>query len=199
MAVFPGEDARLDLKRRLPAGSRSTRPEKWHLTLAFLGEVPEERTGDAAHVLSSVPRPGPITLRLAGGGRFGSVLWAGLAGDVAALAAFREDVGSALAAAGFPIDGRPFRPHLTVSYRYDRRIVEALTDYAGPSWPVDEFTLVRSAGGEYHRLQGWPIGPRATDSGLPTTDSGPRATDSGPRATDTGPRATDSGSPAADG
>ncbi|MEV4419847.1 RNA 2',3'-cyclic phosphodiesterase [Patulibacter sp. NPDC049589] len=157
VAVFPTEDARFDLQRRLPAGSRPTRPEKWHVTLAFLGEVPDERTADVAHALSTVPPPGPITLRLAGGGRFGSVLWAGLAGDLEVLAAFRARIGSALASAGFPIDGRPFRPHLTVSYRFDPGIQQALTDYAGPSWPVTELALVRSAAGEYHRLQGWPV------------------------------------------
>ncbi|WP_328464594.1 RNA 2',3'-cyclic phosphodiesterase [Actinoplanes sp. NBC_00393] len=150
MAVFPSEDARLDLQRRLPSGSRHTRPEKWHVTVAFLGEI--TGTDEVAHTLQSVPPPEPFTLRLAGGGRFGSVLWVGLAGDVEALASLRADIGSA----GIPIDDRPFRPHLTVSYRFDRRIVEALHDYAGPSWPVTEFSLVQSAAGKYHCLQSWP-------------------------------------------
>jgi 2'-5' RNA ligase len=158
VAVFPAEDARLHLKRHLPAVGRLTRPEKWHITLAFLGEVPDEGTDHAAGVLDDVPLPGPITLRLAGGGRFGTVLWAGLAGDVEPLEAFREDVRSALVGAGFAVDGRPFRPHLTVSYRFDRGVQQALAGYAGPSWPVTEFALVQSTAGEYHRLRAWPAG-----------------------------------------
>ncbi|MFC7529530.1 RNA 2',3'-cyclic phosphodiesterase [Actinoplanes sp. GCM10030250] len=159
IAVFPNEDARLDLKRQLPAHSRPTRPEKWHITLAFLNAVPDDRAEDVARALSDVPPPGPITLHLTGGGRFGTVLWAGLAGDVDALAAFRQDLRSALIDAGFPIDERPFRPHLTVSYRFDHAIHRALHDYAGPSWPVTEFSLVRSADSEYHRLHTWPARP----------------------------------------
>jgi 2'-5' RNA ligase len=107
--------------------------------------------------LTGVPAPGPIGLRLVGGGRFGPVVWAGLAGDLERLGAFREDVRSASVAAGFPIDERPFRPHLTISYRYDRRIVTALDGYAGPPWTVDEFSLVRSANGEYRRIWDGPL------------------------------------------
>ncbi|MEU4428511.1 RNA 2',3'-cyclic phosphodiesterase [Actinoplanes sp. NPDC024001] len=159
MAVFPGEDARLDLKRHLPAGSRLTRSEKWHVTLVFLGDVPDERTPDAAQALDTVAPPGPLTLHLSGGGRFGSVLWAALAGDVDRLSAFRETVRSALLAAGLPSDDRPFHPHLTVSYRFDRAVQRALGTYAGPSWPVTEFALVQSAAGDYHTLRTWPVNP----------------------------------------
>lgn len=106
--------------------------------------------------LTGVPDPGPISLRLFGGGRFGPVVWAGLTGDLERLGAFREDVRSALVEAGFPVDERPFRPHLTISYRYDRRIAAALDGYAGPPWTVDEFSLVHSADGEYRQIWGRP-------------------------------------------
>lgn len=114
--------------------------------------MPEEDAGSVMRALTGVPAPGPISLRLAGGGRFGPVVWAGIAGDMDRLRAFREDVRAALVDAGFPVDERPFRPHLTVSYRFDRRIAAALDGYAGPSWTVDEFALVRSADGEYVRI-----------------------------------------------
>ncbi|MEV6306148.1 RNA 2',3'-cyclic phosphodiesterase [Actinoplanes sp. NPDC051861] len=156
VAVFPDEQARLDLKRRLPPRSRPTRPEKWHVTLAFLGDVPDDHTADVARALTGTPTPGPLTLGLAGGGRFGTVLWAGLAGDVDRLAALRESIHTTLTKAGFPIDERPFRPHLTVSYRFDPAIRDALRDYTGPSWQVHDFALVRSTTGEYHRLHTWP-------------------------------------------
>ncbi|GIE81155.1 hypothetical protein Aph02nite_71050 [Actinoplanes philippinensis] len=106
-----------------------------------------------AAALADVPPPGPITLRLAGAGRFGSVIWAGVHGELERLGSFREDVRRALADAGLPIDARPFRPHLTISYRYDRRLATLLDGYSGPSWPVTEFALVDSVGGDY--LRAW--------------------------------------------
>ena len=118
----------------------------------FLGDVPEPDVPLVTRALAGVPAPGPITLRLAGGGRFGPVVWAGLAGDLELLEALREDVRSALAGSGFPVDERPFRPHLTISYRYDRRVATALDGYAGPLWTVDGLALVSSADGEYTRL-----------------------------------------------
>lgn len=102
--------------------------------------------------LSEIPPPTPFSLRLSGGGRFGPVVWAGLAGDVPALHDFQAAVRSSLATAGFPSEDRTFRPHLTVSYRFDRQMAADLADYAGPSWSIDEFSLVSSVDGEYHRL-----------------------------------------------
>jgi 2'-5' RNA ligase len=70
-------------------------------------------------------------------------------GDLERLAGFREEVRVGLADAGFPIDERPFRPHLTISYRNDRRLIAVLDSYAGPSWTVSEFALVASVDGDY--------------------------------------------------
>jgi 2'-5' RNA ligase len=118
--------------------------------------VPADRVPEVERALTGVPTSEPFTLRLAGSGTFGPVLWAGVAGDVAALVALREAVRVALD--GFPIDDRPFQPHLTVSYRPKRGLAQALEGYAGPSWAVTEFALVQSAAGEYHRLQTWQVG-----------------------------------------
>ncbi|MFC4063759.1 RNA 2',3'-cyclic phosphodiesterase [Actinoplanes subglobosus] len=156
VAVFPSEEAVDHLCRVLPS-SAARRPEKWHVTLAFLGDVPDPDVPLVTDALAAVPPPGPITLRLAGAGRFGSVTWAGVHGDLERLTTFREDIRHALAEAGFPIDARPFRPHFTISYRYDRRLTTTLESYSGPSWTVHEFALVDSIDGDYvplstHRL-----------------------------------------------
>ncbi|MEU8658032.1 RNA 2',3'-cyclic phosphodiesterase [Actinoplanes philippinensis] len=148
VAVFPSEEAVDHLRAHLPAPA-ARRPEKWHVTLAFLGDVPDEGVPVVAAALADVPPPGPIRLRLGGAGRFGSVVWAGVHGDLERLGAFREDVRRALADAGFPIDARPFRPHFTISYRYDRRLATLLDGYSGPSWTVTEFALVDSVDGDY--------------------------------------------------
>lgn len=105
------------LPERYP-GLRWTRPEGWHVTLAFLGEVPEDTvdtvTGTVAAAVSGATAP---TLRLGEPGRFGrTVAWVGVVdeppGTVAALGA---TVQTALVDAGLRLDRRDVHPHLTLA------------------------------------------------------------------------------------
>jgi 2'-5' RNA ligase len=161
VGVFPPAAVRADLRRALPSGLKLTAVEQWHVTLAFLGEVPEERLSDVEQALDGVRTTSSrgIGLRLAGGGRFANgrsvALWAGVAGDLAGLSGLRADVCARLA--GYA--DRPFRPHLTIAYTRAGQALAALEGYAGPTWTVDEFVLVRSRyneGGGYDHLRSWP-------------------------------------------
>ncbi|QSB14449.1 RNA 2',3'-cyclic phosphodiesterase [Natronosporangium hydrolyticum] len=155
---------RLRLGRATAAGSRvglTARPS-WHVTLAFLGEVPDSGVPAAAAALDTGvarwrARSEPVPrLRLAGGGRFGrrrfTVLWVGLDGDRAGLRDVATEVQRALWEAELAIDDRkPFRPHLTIARPGDRLPVadldadlSALAEYTGPEWPVASVMLVRS-------------------------------------------------------
>lgn len=168
VAVFPPEDVRSHLRQHLTTGLRSGRGpgvrltpvERWHLTLHFLGEVAPERQGEVERALDGVPmlekRP---RLRLAGGGRFGSgrstALWAGVEGDVDALADVHGAVTDALGA-----EATTLTPHLTVAYAQSSVLRDALAEYTGPEWTADEFVLVRSRyadGGGYQSLRAWPL------------------------------------------
>lgn len=175
MAVYPSPAALDDLAAavgRLRLGAAApgrsvgrSAPELWHVTLAFLGEVPEERVPAAAAALdTAVARwrdsgAPPPRLRLSGGGRFGrsrsTVLWAGLAGDVEGLRALVRPVRRELRRAGLRYDDRkPFRPHLTFA-RPGQRLPAAdlaadladLAGYQGPWWSVAAVQLVRSRPG----------------------------------------------------
>jgi 2'-5' RNA ligase len=93
-----------------------TPPENWHLTLKFLGHVP-----DPGRVLSAV-RPlcaaaAPISLRLAGLGTFGTrVIWAGLeaaGGD--ALTRLAGAIDRACVPLGFQGEDRPYAAHITLA------------------------------------------------------------------------------------
>ena len=100
-------------------------PVKWvgadqvHVTLKFLGEVPEERLGELSEGLSGAARAArPFVLPLGGFGAFPSaerarVVWCGC-GAVPPLELLHHDVEQATAALGFPVEGRPFRPHVTL-------------------------------------------------------------------------------------
>jgi 2'-5' RNA ligase len=112
-----------------------------------------------------------MTLRLAGGGRFGSrrrpqVAWAGLDGDVAPLVDLAGRLAEAARSLRLPVEDRPFRPHLTLG-RWrpgrpaDGDLPERLADYRGPEWPVTEVRLLESRLGPnptYETLASWPVG-----------------------------------------
>jgi 2'-5' RNA ligase len=123
--------------------------------LLFLGAVPPSvlpaLLAAAAPAVVATP---PLTLRLAGSGRFGSlrrpqVAWAGLEGDVEPLVELVGRLAAAARALELPVEDRPFRPHLTLGRWRPRAPADgALTDrlagYRGPDWPVTEVRLLDS-------------------------------------------------------
>lgn len=144
-------DAELGRTRAVaPAGLRWTRPEQWHLTLAFLGEVPDEDVPALQKALADVVGDAPMALRLAGGGCFGDrVLWVGLAGDVPALRTLAASVAGAARTSGVAFDDQPYRPHLTLARAgrepADLRPAAAeLAQIVGPVWDVSAVHLVHS-------------------------------------------------------
>jgi 2'-5' RNA ligase len=174
LAVDPSVEAVEDLARvvdRLRSPGRSVRPEQFHVTLAFLGEVPEESLDTVAVVVGDAAASAePGQLRIGGGGRFGTtVLWAGLRGDVDALRGLADSLRSLLRAAGIGLDERPYRPHLTLARPSPRTTtaqlradVELLARYRGPYWPLDHVYLACShfpAQARHERLTTWPLGP----------------------------------------
>ncbi|MCU7728355.1 RNA 2',3'-cyclic phosphodiesterase [Actinoplanes sp. KI2] len=157
--------------------TRLARRETWHVTLAFLGEVPDDRAGDVPGTLQRVADgwrtagSAAPQLRLAGGGRFGrgryTVLWVGVDGDRDALTSLSRRVRRELKRDRLPFDDRRFNPHLTVARPGDRLApaeVEAdraeLAGYRGPAWRVKTMVLVRSHLGptpRYEHLGAWPL------------------------------------------
>lgn len=147
----------------------------WHVTLAFLGEVPGERLDAAATALDEATTLDEATaldeaatldkaamaqayLRIGGGGKFGrgrfTIVWVGLRGDVDSLAATARSVRARLRKARLPYDEKPFRPHLTLARPSSRAPdsivasdVMALDMYEGPEWACDEICLVSSQQG----------------------------------------------------
>lgn len=158
-AVLADAAAAVERVRPLAPGLRWVPPERWHLTLAFYGEVPDDEV-DRVVVRTGRRLDGAVQLRLAltGAGRFGGrAVWLGLTGDVAAL--------RSLAGALEP-GGRRYRPHLTVARVRDdpgtAEVVSALSGYAGPAWTAGEVHLVRSRLGPapaYDDVASWPLLP----------------------------------------
>lgn len=161
MAVDPPDDARahlaaaLDPLHGVPGEPRWTLPERWHLTLLFLGAVPDRQVADLVAALGPQVLAAPLgRLRLAGAGRFGStrrpqVAWVGLDGDVAAVTDLAGRLGAEARRLRLEVEDRPFRPHLTVG-RWrpgrpaDGTLLDRLAGYRGPDWPVREVRLLES-------------------------------------------------------
>lgn len=89
-----------------------TRPENLHLTLAFLGEQPEEKRASIQQALASVPFE-PMQLSVDGIGHFGSLYFANIISSPA-LEQYVQSVRQALKEAGIQFDAKKFKAHITL-------------------------------------------------------------------------------------
>lgn len=111
---------------------RWVRPEGIHVTLKFLGEVLEERAAELGAALDrAVAGVRAFDLIVEGGGVFPGpaaprVFWAGVVPDPQ-LELLQHAVERELAPLGFPTEGRPFRPHVTLGRAKRGGDVGALT------------------------------------------------------------------------
>jgi RNA 2',3'-cyclic 3'-phosphodiesterase len=150
-------DSRTGVLRGALEGWRWVRPEQWHLTLAFLGEVPDERLPELTRRMGlAARRHRPFDLWLDGFGAFrnprrAQVLWARVAGDGDALAALADSVGAGARRARIELEQRRYRAHVTLGRRRTAvDLSETLdclgtgTGDPGPAWRVEEFVLVQS-------------------------------------------------------
>jgi RNA 2',3'-cyclic 3'-phosphodiesterase len=149
-----------------------TRPEGWHLTVAFLGDVEVARVDEVEQVVgAAITGAGlaPPSCRLAGADRFDSrALYLAVEDAPAgAIASLGEVVQTALATASLPVRRRPVRPHLTLA-RASRRGAavtdEVVAAVAGVDarWEASSVELVRSELGDgparYVTVTSWPLG-----------------------------------------
>ena len=150
-------DTALEPVRREHPDLRWVPAHRWHLTLAFYGEIPDEKVeGTVAMVDRRLRGHGPCDLAFHGAGSFTRrALWLGVDGDVGALKALARSV---------TFERRPYRPHLTVA-RLRGGVdagpaVESLTAYDGPVWTAGTVHLVSSHLGPsptYDDVATWPL------------------------------------------
>lgn len=125
IAVNPPEPVRRAIAQSLAPVREAGLPIRWldpegiHLTLKFLGAVDRQREPDIVAGLDAVcDGVKGFTLPLGGFGAFPNpeqprVVWVGCEA-VPALELLQHGVETQMARLGFPVEGRPFRPHLTV-------------------------------------------------------------------------------------
>ena len=148
------------------------RAENLHVTLKFLGETEGSKLDEIESELSTIRSSHPVTLEFSGLGFFPNerrprVFWAGMQSSPN-LRPIAVGIDRGLHKLGFPLDDRPFTPHLT------------LARFSAPSLPVDlavavkqhasrsfgsltahEFHLIesklKSTGAEYTTVQSFPF------------------------------------------
>ena len=152
------------LRAAAAPGVSAERPAQIHFTLAFLGEQPEEAVERAARAAEAARELPAFSLAVAGAGAFPSerrprVLWLGVSEGARELCALADKLCGALRAAGFLLEERPFRPHLTLGRvrpggdRTARRVLAAVPAGELARMKVEEIQLMRSvlgAGGARH-------------------------------------------------
>ena len=165
------------LRAVAPEGVRWTDPESLHLTLKFLGEVPEQRLPRLLERARAKLAPlEPFRVSLAGLGAFPNarearVLWLGVAQGARELARAARQLDAAASGVGVERERRPYQAHLTLGrLRAPGRV--ALERAAPPqeiAFPVEEVILYESrlgsGGARYVPLARLPLA-RPTDTDI---------------------------------
>ncbi|MER8184647.1 RNA 2',3'-cyclic phosphodiesterase [Kitasatospora sp. NPDC094015] len=190
VALAPPDDAKDELARALgPAYAgyprlRWNRIEDWHVTLAFLGELPVTAVPVLRAALAGAAAAYPaLELSLRGGDHFDDrLLWSGIGGDLDGLHRLAHEVRELVRSCGIAFRERPLHPHLTLARaRRDDptsvpRAADGLAGFVGRTWRTERIHLVGSNIGRgpgpihYRDIESWPLGTavRAANDHAPT-------------------------------
>jgi len=126
-----------DLLKKQAMKGNFTRPENLHLTLIFLGEITQDRLAAVKRSIDSIEGKA-FELNTKGLGRFrrggGDIWWTGIDGSPM-LTRIYTTLADSLSDAGFEIEKRAFKPHLTLA-----REVFLKNDETMPG-PVDSINI----------------------------------------------------------
>ena len=159
-------------------------PERWHVTLAFLGELSagqRRRLAEGLRPLAAATAPLPA--RLAAGGTFPAVgrarvLWVGVV--CAGLDSLVQALRTAAVGARIPLEPQAFQPHITVARAHHGvapsdvpHLLRKLSVADGAAWEISRVVLLESSGDPhlaYTELAGWPLTGLVGAAELPTGD-----------------------------
>ena len=158
--------------RAISPQTRWVRPENLHVTLKFIGEVPETILASIRTALARVRSVRPVTLDFRGLGFFPNekhprVFWAGIEASPN-LKTLAAEIEKATETVGIPQEQRPFSPHLTLARfeppRLPDQLRPAIQENAGRdfgSLHTLQFHLIESklkpSGAEYTTVESFPF------------------------------------------
>ncbi len=163
-------DRLAELQERLSSLGRAVRwmrSDQIHLTLKFLGEVPDEKVPSVCQAAATVAGEyGPFELELRGTGCFppggqARIVWAGIIDPPQTLIDCQRACEQACAELGFKKENRKYVPHLTVGRVRDSRAsreiraaVECESQFSAGPFVAGELVLfqsiLRPSGPTYH-------------------------------------------------
>lgn len=142
------------------SGGRLMREDTLHLTLAFLGDVPERKLPGLLELAESLQLPRvPVRLDRLGFWAHNHILFAGSTAPDPALVSLADSLQETLKTAGFLAETRSFVPHVTIL----RKLLHPgkLPVLVPQEWQAEEFALVRSwrsdRGPAYETVARWPL------------------------------------------
>jgi RNA 2',3'-cyclic 3'-phosphodiesterase len=162
----------LKFLRAVSPQTRWVRAENLHVTLKFIGEVPETKLAAIRSALAHVRSEQAVVLDFRGLGFFPNekhprVFWAGIEASPN-LNTLAADVEEAMKTLGIPGEQRPFSPHLTLARFEQLRLPEQLRAAIQESATRDfgslrtnQFRLIESrlkpSGAEYTTVESFPF------------------------------------------
>lgn len=164
-----------------PNGARFVPPENVHLTIKFLGQLPEEVAPRLLRaVLSRLATTEPFEVEVGGLGAFpkaraARVLWVGITDGGAPLARLARRVEAAAARVGIARERRPYRGHLTLARLREPAPIPIDRLEAPPPvrFAVREVVLFRSdlssSGARHSPVARLPLGKGEVDLDLVST------------------------------
>ncbi|HYE36974.1 RNA 2',3'-cyclic phosphodiesterase [Methylocaldum sp.] len=165
-ALWPDEAVRASLSRTIESLKQTTtakwgRPENLHITLAFLGQVSEDRLPLINRVADGViGQPFELGLDRIEFWRRSGIICLSSVNTPEALKNLANSLIARLAETGFAMENRPYRAHLTLA-RKGRSgcISQVLSDPI--NWSVSSFSLIESqiyrAGSLYVVRKSWNL------------------------------------------
>lgn len=152
-----------DVARR--ADARAVTPDAIHLTLAFVGDVAEEKLPKLEAIGAALPSAGfDLVLDVVGSFARPRTAWVAPTLVPAPLEALHVRLRSMLADEGFRVEERRFAPHLTIARKCEKP-PERATIPPIP-WRPTGVSLIASSldgrGPRYRELGAWPLGVEFT-------------------------------------
>ncbi len=123
------EDVQVSLKHLFPE-IRLIDSDKFHLTIAFVGEQPEQTKAKLIEIMvNAVDKIPPFSVTPALVDGFPSlhnchVLWIGVKGDTDKLMVIRERIKDGLKELNLPVDERRYEPHIAIAKSHDFQLTE---------------------------------------------------------------------------
>ena len=150
-----------DVARR--CRGRAVSPDNAHLTLAFIGDIAKGSLPVLQAVGDRAPKTGfVVSFDSLGAWRASGVAWIAPAALPPALLKLHSTLADALAKAGFELETRPFRPHVTLARRCLQPLPRA--PCTPILWRAEKLFLIgselRSDGPVYRNLASWDLAVR---------------------------------------